>query len=685
MKARLEDYRPHLRSGKLTPQNDKVIYETQSPFDQVILPIEMTDFLLLCDGETTISSIVETLYHRKGSLQFKAIVKTLSYLKLRGFLVNGDEFHIAAGNEDEEPSFVSFKPLFEVNIGNRIFNESEHPILFYLLAVGCIFSVILGLGFTSASWKSIFPFDAHKNYFSAMLTIWFGASILLSLKNFFKMILLLFLTGRAYNFTFAFNGFAAYFRVKSDSLFLISDRLFLTLFHAANVLCPVLVAQLFTYFFPSSPLTGSLQSLSVWLVLLEFSPFQESEMTSYFRMILTDDVVNRLLKIRDGKVGTHVLGHFQKRSAPVYLFAPYSLLWSTITVFLVLGATSQFHSNLSARLKTASHFDEFSASLIGFFLGTLFVVTVINAFKVLYYLYVLRGMRYFLRMVRKTQSTEIKSYSAPILCSILESLPLFAYFPGDALHAIIGASKLKTFKPNTPVIVQGDESRFLFILLQGALSVRRRLATGATKNISDIRPITIFGESAIVESNPRAADVVAVEASLVLEVPADIMRAFAETGEYVRELGSFRNAISVNQFFASSTIFQNLSEPVRQMFITKGKLDTYNPDQIVFRQGDPGDGFYLLLRGSVSVNVGGRTVGKIQQGGFFGEISMIADIPRTATIYATETTQTLKVNREAFWEILSQDLNVAMVIESIGEMRVKEDIEMLKKSPISAA
>jgi CRP-like cAMP-binding protein len=121
------------------------------------------------------------------------------------------------------------------------------------------------------------------------------------------------------------------------------------------------------------------------------------------------------------------------------------------------------------------------------------------------------------------------------------------------------------------------------------------------------------------------------------------------------------------------------------MFTSKGLIESYLPDQIIFKQGDHGDGFYLLLRGSVGVSVNGRPVSRIQQSGFFGEISMIADVPRTATIYALEHTQVLKISRDAFWEILSQNINMAMFIESIGEMRIREDIEILKGKTANVA
>ena len=91
--ANFEQFRPQLKSGHLTPQGDKIVFELDEPsVDQIILPIELTDFLLLCTGEHTVGEIIEILYRRKGTIQFKSIYRMLNYLSQRGFLENGLPF-----------------------------------------------------------------------------------------------------------------------------------------------------------------------------------------------------------------------------------------------------------------------------------------------------------------------------------------------------------------------------------------------------------------------------------------------------------------------------------------------------------------------------------------------------------------------------------------------------------------
>jgi CRP/FNR family cyclic AMP-dependent transcriptional regulator len=85
---------------------------------------------------------------------------------------------------------------------------------------------------------------------------------------------------------------------------------------------------------------------------------------------------------------------------------------------------------------------------------------------------------------------------------------------------------------------------------------------------------------------------------------------------------------------------------------------TYRPGQVLFRKGDVGDAAYVIIRGDAEVSVQTETgeipVAELHDGDFLGEIAILCDTPRTATITASSELKTLRIRKEPFFELLRQ-------------------------------
>jgi CRP-like cAMP-binding protein len=96
----------------------------------------------------------------------------------------------------------------------------------------------------------------------------------------------------------------------------------------------------------------------------------------------------------------------------------------------------------------------------------------------------------------------------------------------------------------------------------------------------------------------------------------------------------------------------------------------FAPGETLCRQGEAGDAAYIVLDGRADVVVETRdgpvTVASIGRNDIVGEIAILCDVPRTATVQATTPLAALRVSKEGFFKLVEQFPQIA--IEIMGEL-----------------
>ena len=88
----------------------------------------------------------------------------------------------------------------------------------------------------------------------------------------------------------------------------------------------------------------------------------------------------------------------------------------------------------------------------------------------------------------------------------------------------------------------------------------------------------------------------------------------------------------------------------------------------LIREGERGREFIVIADGSVRVTRNGKLLRELGAGDFIGEIALVADVPRTATVTATSPVRLLVVTDRAFRGLLEQMPSIAKkVLQSLGE------------------
>ena len=94
---------------------------------------------------------------------------------------------------------------------------------------------------------------------------------------------------------------------------------------------------------------------------------------------------------------------------------------------------------------------------------------------------------------------------------------------------------------------------------------------------------------------------------------------------------------------------------------------------IAVREGDAGDLFYLVVEGSAAVSVQGEPRPPLGPGDCFGEIALLRDVPRTATVVADEPLRTLALDREAFLVAVTGNSVSRAAADSLATQRLGAD------------
>jgi CRP-like cAMP-binding protein len=94
----------------------------------------------------------------------------------------------------------------------------------------------------------------------------------------------------------------------------------------------------------------------------------------------------------------------------------------------------------------------------------------------------------------------------------------------------------------------------------------------------------------------------------------------------------------------------------------------FRPGRTLIREGEPGREFFILLEGGAEVTRRGKVLATHRGGDFFGEVALMCNVPRTATVTTTAPTRALVVTDRDFRALVKSTPEIGIkVLESVGQ------------------
>jgi MFS family permease len=122
---------------------------------------------------------------------------------------------------------------------------------------------------------------------------------------------------------------------------------------------------------------------------------------------------------------------------------------------------------------------------------------------------------------------------------------------------------------------------------------------------------------------------------------------------------------------AAVPLFEPLPPTSLEKLARAARAETVPAGTAVVRQGEQGDTFYVIVAGSFEVSSDGRQLRTLGPGDFFGEIALLRDVPRTATVSAATDAGVLTIRRMEFLSAVLGNLESAQSVEEIVTSRVE--------------
>ncbi len=140
----------------------------------------------------------------------------------------------------------------------------------------------------------------------------------------------------------------------------------------------------------------------------------------------------------------------------------------------------------------------------------------------------------------------------------------------------------------------------------------------------------------------------------------------------------------------SNPFFSNLDPTMVAELAKRSEMRDFAPGADLLREGETGNAAYVVHAGTVTVSVlvqdNAVEVAELGAGAFLGEISLLCEVPHSATVTAKTDVLALRISRQSFWDVLSANVEVLLsVIRMLGRRLHESTVPLAYLSFTAAA
>ncbi len=135
--------------------------------------------------------------------------------------------------------------------------------------------------------------------------------------------------------------------------------------------------------------------------------------------------------------------------------------------------------------------------------------------------------------------------------------------------------------------------------------------------------------------------------------------------------------MEINNIIAQTEIFSELPPRLIGMVSKNASLNVYKRGDFVFKEGEPGDSFYIIKEGTAIVKKSNNVIATLKRGDFFGEMALVEEHNRSATIIAGDALTLIEIHRNVFNKVISKYPPFSLEMIKVLSKRIRETDERM--------
>jgi putative peptide zinc metalloprotease protein len=233
---------------------------------------------------------------------------------------------------------------------------------------------------------------------------------------------------------------------------------------------------------------------------------------------------------------------------------------------------------------------------------------------------------------------------------LIDEIALFDDLPEDVLSDLAGRVRLRRVPRGKPVVRQGERADAFFVVRSGTFEIVEEHEGGDERVLRVLGRGESFGEVGLATSAPRAATVRALSDGQLFEIDESTFDRLLADSLHLPEFGpTIQKLMELRQLPA----FETLEPDEAGELLSHGGWVSFPPGEAIVTEGEAGDAFYAIVAGQVDVFEHDRYRRTLGPGAHFGELALLHDVPRTATVVAKTPVRAFRLERRGFDRLLA--------------------------------